>query len=163
MAGSSAWTYAEWSPAVPPVAIVRLAVARALRDRAPADAEAVLDAVLALADSPPSGPAARAVHVAAVAEALALKQRWEPADERYREAIELMPDPTIRRSFWMNLAEIALRQNDETNRQKALEAARGNDSNDEIARRAVELLKYRGLRSDRLDGRDSSLTPSSLR
>jgi hypothetical protein len=93
------------------------------------------------------------VALAARAEALALKQRWSDADQQYRQAIELMPDLTFRRSWWMNLAEIALRQNDESGRQKALEAARGNDPNEEITRRAVELLKYYGVRTERIDGR----------
>ena len=105
-----------------------------------------------------------ALQIAAQAEALALKQRWSEADQRYRQAIDLMPDPTIRRSWWMNLAEVALRQNDESSRQKALEAARGNDPNDEITRRAVELLKDYGVRTERIDGRTSQeMTANSPR
>src|SRR5262249_47494285 len=111
-----------------------------------------------------SGEEPVASGIAAVAEALALKQRWKDAGERYRLAIDLMPDPMFRRSWWVNLAEIALRQNDESSRQKALEAARGNDPNDEITRRAVELLKYSGVRSDRVDGRGADkMTENSPR
>jgi hypothetical protein len=95
------------------------------------------------------------VAIAVLAEALALKGRWYDADQRYRQAIDLMADVTIRRSWWINVAEIALRQNDESSRQKALEAARGTDPNDEITRRAVDLLKFYGRRTERNDGRSA--------
>jgi hypothetical protein len=161
MADSADWTYAEWSAALPSAAVVRLAAVRVLRERGSPDADAALDALLSddgngngTAVPVPQGATA-AVAIAAHAEAFALKQRWSDADQRYRQAIELMPDLTFRRSWWMNLAEIALRQNDESARQKALEAARGNDPNDEITRRAVELLRYYGVRTERIDGRAS--------
>src|SRR4029077_20450157 len=119
------------------------------------NAEAALDALIAESDavSPPGFP--RALQLAAKAEALALKQRWSEADQHSRQAIDLMPDLTVRRSWWVNVAEVALRQNDELSRQKALGAARGNDPNDEITRRAVELLKDYGVRTERVDGRTS--------
>jgi hypothetical protein len=152
MADSADWTYAEWSTALPPLAIVRLATVRVLRERGSPDADVVLEELVA--DTGPAAPpgVSAAVSIAATAEALALKQRWSDAEGRYRQAIELMPDQTFRRSWWMNLAEIALRQNDESGRQKALEAARGNDPNEEITRRAVELLKFYGVRTERIDG-----------
>jgi tetratricopeptide (TPR) repeat protein len=157
MADSPDWTYAEWSAALPSAPVVRLAAVRLLRERGSPDADAALEALLSedgshTAVPVPQGTAA-ALALAARAEALALKQRWSDAEQHYRQAIELMPDLTFRRSWWMNLAEIALRQNDESGRQKALEAARGNDPNDEITRRAVELLKYYGVRTERIDGR----------
>jgi hypothetical protein len=164
MADSSVWTYAEWSAAVPPDAVARLAAVRVLRERSGPDAEAALDALIA-EDNPGSlkgGPLA--LQIAAHAEALALKQRWSEADQRYRQAIDLMPDPTIRRSWWVNLAEVALRQNDESSRQKALEAARGNDPKEEITRRAVELLKDYGVRSERNGSRSAQeMTANSAR
>jgi tetratricopeptide (TPR) repeat protein len=156
--------YAEWSAALPPYAVVQLAAARVLRDRSSAEAEAVIEAILGGADAPPPADTPAAVHIAAVAEALALKGRWEEAQRRYRRAIELMPDPSIRRSWWMNLAEIALRLSDESGRQKALEAARGNDPNDEITRRAVEQLKYFGVRTERFGGSTGQdLTSNGIR
>jgi tetratricopeptide (TPR) repeat protein len=155
MADSSAWTYAEWSAAVPPDAVARLVAVRVLRERSVTDFEAALDALVAEGDTAPSPGARAALAIAAHAEALALKQRWGEADQRYRQALEQMPDPTIRRSWWVNLAEIALRQNDESGRQKALEAARGNDPNEEITRRAVELLKDYGVRTERGSSRSS--------
>jgi tetratricopeptide (TPR) repeat protein len=153
MADSADWTYAEWSAVLPPSAVVQLAAVRLLRERGSPDADTTLDALLSVDrnGTAVARGAAAAVAIAAHAEALALKQRWSEADQRYRQAIDLMPDPTFRRSWWMNLADIALRQNDESGRQKALEAARGNDPNDEITRRAVELLKFYGVRTERID------------
>src|SRR5262249_7665170 len=129
LAQSADWTDAEWSAALPPCAVVRLAAGRLLRERGRSPAHVLLQSILpegGTAAIAPSGTPV-AVAIAAQAEALALKQRWYDADQRYKRAIELMPDPTVRRSWWMNLAEIALRQNDESSRQKALEAARGSD------------------------------------
>jgi hypothetical protein len=57
-----------------------------------------------------------------------------------------MPDDATRRAWWINLAEVAVRLNDEAKRQRALEAARGQGPGDEVARRAAEMLKYSGTR-----------------
>jgi hypothetical protein len=155
MADQTGWTYAEWSRALPPLAVVRLAAVRVLRERASPESEALLDALASSNDPAAPGGGPPAVPIAARAEALALKQQWREAEQAYRRAVDLMPDPTVRRSWWMNVAEIALRQNDESSRQKALEAARGADPSEEITRRAVELLKYYGGRDGRLDARGS--------
>jgi tetratricopeptide (TPR) repeat protein len=149
MAEHPGWTYAEWSAALPDRAVARLAAVRVLRARFSPDAEPALDALLGQADTPAPPGWEGAVHVAAGAEALALKGRWEDAQARYRQAIDLMPNPTIRRSWWLNLAEIALRLNDQSSRQRALEAAKGSDPNEEITRRAVEHLKYFGVRTEK--------------
>ncbi len=150
MAEADRWTFSEWSRALPPFAVAPLVAARLLREKGrPDDADRVLDTILATAEpAPPAGPSA-AVHLAAQAEALALKSRWDEAEDRYRRAIELMPDDATRRAWWINLAEIAQRLNDEAKRQKALEMARGRDAGDEVARRAVEMLKYSGAREPR--------------
>jgi tetratricopeptide (TPR) repeat protein len=148
MAESRDWTYEEWSEALPASAVASLAAARVLRERSSPAAAAPLDSILGNVDSPPLEGSSVAVHVAAQAEALALKGKWDEADRRYRQAIDRIPDGAIRRSWWINVAEIALRLNDESNRQKALEAAKGGDPNEEITRRAVELLKYFGRRID---------------
>jgi hypothetical protein len=115
-----------------------------LRERSSPEAAAALDAIVGQAEAAPPPGAPVAVHVAAQAEALALKGQWAEADRRYRQAIELIPPGAVRRSWWMNVAEVALRLNDEPARQEALEAARGDDPNEEITRRAGELLKYFG-------------------
>jgi tetratricopeptide (TPR) repeat protein len=151
LAAESGLSYPDWSAALPPEALVRLVAVRVLRERASADADAALDVLLAHTETPASPTPGGAVAIAARAEALALKGRWDEAAQCYRQAIDLMPESTIRRSWWMNLAEITLRLNDETQRQQALEAARGNDTDDEITRRAIELLRYHGARSDQSD------------
>jgi hypothetical protein len=166
MADSSAWNYTEWSAALPPIAVVRLAAVRVLSERSSSEAEAALESLLAddSAAAPQGSASADGLQIAAHAEGLALKQQWSEADERYRQAIYLIPDSTIKRTWWMNLAEVALRRNDESSRQKALEAARGNGPNDEITRRAVELLKDLGVRPERIDGRSSQeMTANSTR
>ena len=80
-------------------------------------------------------------------EAHALKSRWSEAEGFYRQAIELMPDDRVRRSWYYNLADLALHLGDEPERLKALEAAKGTDSKDEITQRALELLRYTRSRS----------------
>jgi predicted negative regulator of RcsB-dependent stress response len=149
MAEHGGWTYAEWSKALPPFPIASLAAARVLRDRSSPDAEAALDTILGKADAPPPDETPVAVHFAAQAEAFALKGRFAEAEQRYRQAIDRSPEGVFRRSWWMNLADLALRLNDESNRQKALESAKGNDPNEDITRRAVELLKDYSVRTER--------------
>jgi tetratricopeptide (TPR) repeat protein len=148
MAESHEWTYAEWSRALPSFAVAPLAAARVLHELSRPEAAVPLDAILGQVDTPPPAGTPAAVHVAAQAEALALKGRWEEADRRYRQAIDQIPDGAIRRSWWINVAEIAVHLSHEANRQKALEAAKGNDPNEEITRRAVELLKFFGRRNE---------------
>jgi tetratricopeptide (TPR) repeat protein len=160
LAEHEGWTYAEWSEALPAFAVAPLAAARVLRERSSPDASAPLDTILAGADAPTPDGVSAAVHLAAQAEAFALKARWDEAEQRYRQAIELMPELSIRRSWWMNLAEIALRLNNESSRQKALEAARGTDLDDEITRRAAEILKPYHVRGEPINTRD--ITASRL-
>ncbi len=148
MASCGEWTFEEWSKCLPPRAIVRLVAARVLRERGDADAERALDAVLAGADAPAEGGPALALHLAAQAEALALRSQWKDAKERYQRAVELMPDGSTRRSWYVNLADLELRLNDEPKRRSALEAARGLARNDEITRRVNDLLKAFGGRAE---------------
>lgn len=143
------WSFAEWSEALPSFAPVPLAAARLLRERGNPDSEKALDSIVSRLDAPTPDGCPASLHVAAQAEALALKGQWAPAEARYREAIALMPNDTIRRAWWMNLADIAGKLNDEPGRQKALEAAKGNDANDEIALRAIEILKYSIVRVEK--------------
>ena len=96
--------------------------------------------------------AAEAVRLAAGAEALAMKQRWADARDRYRQAIELMPVDVVRRAWWLNLADLAARLDEDSERQKALEAAKVADLKDEITRRAVELQSRSGAFARRPGG-----------
>ena len=59
-----------------------------------------------------------------------------------------MPNETIRRSWYVNLADLELRLNDAPKRRRALEAARGLSRNDEISRRVTDLLKAFGGRAE---------------
>ncbi len=136
MAAQEDWTFEQWSEALPRFAVAPLVAARTLRERGAPDADRPLDLLLARAEATTHEGVSTAVHLAAEGEALALKARWTEAEQRYRQAIDLMPDEAIRRSWWMNLADIELRLNDEPTRLQALESARKPDSNDEITRRA---------------------------
>lgn len=150
MAEQSKWTFADWKEAFPAFAPIPLAAARLLRERGSADSDAALDLVLSHLDDPRLENTSAAVHLAAQAEALAFKLRWADAKTRYQEAIESMRIDPIKRSWWMNLAEIERRLNDDSGRQLALELARGNNANDEISQRAVELIRFSGSRSDKV-------------
>ncbi len=81
MAESDRWTFAEWSRALPSFAVAPLVAARLLRERGRADdADRALDAALAQAESPPPAGTSAAIHLAAQAEALALRSRWDEAE-----------------------------------------------------------------------------------
>jgi len=149
MAEQEGWTFEAWSEALPDSALAWLTAARVLREQGSPDAEKALDTVVARLDSRPPEGCSPAVHRAAQAEALALKQRWKEAEARYREAIDRERNDQVRRSWWMNLAAVDQKLLDESGRQRALESAKGNDANDEIARRAIDLLKYTGGRGER--------------
>ena len=147
MASQTAWTYKDWADVVPRGTAAPLAVARVLRETGSADADAALAVALAEADSGAADGvgAEAAVRLAATAEALALKGRWADADDRYRRAIDLMPADVVQRSWWINVADIAVRLNEEPKRLKALEAAKSTDLKDEVTVRAVDLQKASGL------------------
>jgi len=90
-----------------------------------------------------------ALQLAAQAEAYALRSDWPNAETRYRQAIAHMPVDPVRRSWWINLADIEQRLNEEEKRQQALEAAKSPDPNDAMTRRALDLQKSSGFRPDR--------------
>lgn len=149
MADEPSWSYAEWSEALPPFAVAHLAAARLLRERGNLDSDKALEAITSTLSVPAPAGCPAALHLAAQAEALALKSQWQAADTRYRTAIGMIPLDSIKRTWWMNVADIALKLNDEPARQKALETAKGNDANDEVAHRAIEILKYAIVRAER--------------
>jgi tetratricopeptide (TPR) repeat protein len=150
MEARSEWTYKDWKEAVPPRTVAALAVARVLRAKHSPDAESALDAALAEAEVTPQATGREgALSLAVQAETLAMKARWAQAEEHYRKAIEMMPEETIRRSWWMNVADLALRVNEEPKRLKALEMAKSSDPKDEITQRAVELQKAIGVVAQR--------------
>lgn len=151
MAESSAWAYPEWSAALPRGTAAALAAARVLRERSSPDADAALAAAVAEAGSetPAATPHAEAVRLAAGAAALAAAQRWGEARDRYRRAIDVTPVEAARRAWWLNVADVALRLNEESERRSALDSAKNSDPKDEITVRAVELQKSSGFVAQR--------------
>ena len=146
MADRTDWTYRDWADAVPRQSVAALAVARVLRARHSPDADAALEVAVAEAESPPIATGREAALLLAVqAETSAMRSRWPEAEEQYRRAIEMTPDERTRRSWWMNIADLSLRQNEEPKRLKALELAKSSDPKDEITQRAVELQKASGV------------------
>ena len=88
-----------------------------------------------------SAGAERAVQTAMIAEAHALLSQWKEAEQQYHQAIDLISDLTIKRSWWFNLASVALQFNDEAQRKVAIEAALEAPATDDISRRALELQR----------------------
>jgi hypothetical protein len=165
MAESPAWSYKEWSAALPRGTAAAVVAARVLRDKASPDADAALEAAVseAEAEAVPEAPAADgatavpadpagAVRLAAGAAALAMKQRWSEARDRYLRAIDRMPDDLARRAWWVNVADLAQRLNDDAERRVALDAAKNADPKDEITQRAVDLQKASGAVAQRTAG-----------
>jgi tetratricopeptide (TPR) repeat protein len=148
---SSEWAFDEWAELLPANSTVPLAAARLLRELGRSEAETLLDRMLAdrepRAGAEPTSP----LLLAARAEALAMRSRWREAEKQYRQAIELVENDTIRRSWWFNLADIAARLDDEGGQQAALRSALGATTSDDISRRATDLR--RGARQRARPGR----------
>jgi len=141
------WTFAEWSRILPKDTTIPLVAARLLREEERHEAEELID--LFLRDDGHRAPkrAADPVLAAARAEAHALLSHWKEAEQEYHQAIELVDDDTIRRSWWFNLADIAFRLEDEGQRRTALQAARAVQTSDEISRRAIDSQRSAGQRA----------------
>ena len=140
LAGHDGLPFQEWSTALPRHPTVLLATARLLRDRGDAQADSLLDELL---NDRSTGEPPDARRLAARAEALALRSRWDEASEQYRQAIEAVDNDLIRRSWWFNLADLADRLNDEGQRQAAFRAVLAARNSDDISRR-VGLIKGSG-------------------
>ena len=177
MAASDAWTYEEWSSALPRGTAAALAAARVLRDQSSPAADLALESavVQATADAALSAPRADAlaqsanpnepiasapdesIRLAASGAVLAMKQRWAEARDCYRRAIDRMPVESVRRAWWVNVADLSLRLNEDADRRLALDAAKNADPKDEITRRAVDLQKTSGFIAQRTARRDANL------
>jgi tetratricopeptide (TPR) repeat protein len=146
MLSRSEWTFSEWSTVLPTTPTVSLAVGRLLREQDRSEADEQLEQILN--DQQPSEGAKPPdpLVLAARAEALALRSRWRDAEEKYRLAIDLIDDETIKRAWWFNLADIAQRLDDEGLRQTALRAALAVATNDDIARRVTEIQRTMNAR-----------------
>ena len=140
------WRFADWLPALPSRATVRLTAARILREKGDADAERALALVLADDVQPQSPSFLAAEELAAQAEALALTERRQEAADRYREAISSMDDDPTRRRWLLALAEILVSLGQPRERAEILEAAKSADPTDEVTRRALEAQRFAGLK-----------------
>ena len=134
-------TFQEWSEALPGNTVATLAAARVLRVLDRPEAQSLLELLLGQEQVPDASGSEGALRVAVRAEAHALLSQWREAEERYHQAIDQATDLTIKRSWWFNLATVALQLNDEGQRRVALEAAREAPTSDEISRRALELQR----------------------
>jgi hypothetical protein len=141
------WSVKEWSNSLPPDSLVALAAARLLREQGRAEAEMLLEMIMNAHGSPETAESPSPYLLAARAEALAMRSRWREAEMQYRQAIELMEDMTIKRSWWFNLADVASRLDDEGQQQAALRAALEVTTTDDISRRAAELRRGPSQRS----------------
>ena len=143
------WTFREWSRALPQNPTVLLATARLLREQGRDEAEPLL-ALIIDGGAPASTANAvdpRALAARAEALALAVGSHLKEAEQEYRQAIELADNDMIRRSWWFNLADIALRLNDEPQRRAAIRAALDVDASDDITRRASSIQRVSDSRS----------------
>ena len=141
------WAFDEWSRVLPKDPIVLIATARLLREQGRSEAETLLGQILDAEQFPPAPGYTSPVTLAVFAEALALSSRYREADRFYRQAIGSINDPTIQRSWWFNVADLAYRSNDNTERQAALRAAGAVASSDDITRRAADIQRAMFTRS----------------
>ena len=134
-------TFQEWSEVLSGNTVATLAAARVLRVLDRPEAQTLLELLLDQDQVPDASGSEGAVRVAVRAEAHALLSQWREAEQQYHEAIDQVTDLTIKRSWWFNLATVALQLNDEGQRRVALEAAREAPTSDDISRRALELQR----------------------
>jgi tetratricopeptide (TPR) repeat protein len=141
MVKNSGWTFQDWSPALPADTIAILAAGRVLREQGQAEAQTLLDHIVDAKQAENTMAGDRAIRLAMKAEACALLSRWKEAQQSYRQAIDEVDDLTTRRSWWFNLANVALQLDDQRQRSMALQAAIDVPISDEISRRALELQR----------------------
>jgi hypothetical protein len=133
------WTREQWAEALPPSATASLVASRVFaKMQKRADADRLADLAIRQSEEPTLAGYDPAEDRAAGAEALAYRGRWPDAAAQYRLAIDLAEDDATRRMWWLNLAEVALRANDDAGRDRAIEAAKSPTTVDEITRRALQ-------------------------
>ena len=146
MVGSGDWGFANWSSALPPNSVVRLAAGRILREKGSPDAEKAFGLALADDAAIPEATGLAAEHYAAQAEALALTERRDAAADRYRKAIAMTNDDGTRRRWRLALAEVLSPLGESRERADLLQAAIGNDPAEEVTRKALDAQQFAGLR-----------------
>jgi tetratricopeptide (TPR) repeat protein len=147
LVSQNVWTFDEWSRVLPEDPIVLIATARLLRERGRSESETVLDLILKERAIPLDSAKVGSVTLAAYAEAFALRSRFRESGQLYRQAIDSIDEPTIRRSWWFNLADVSYQADDETERQAALRSATAVAFSDDITRRAIDLQRALVTRS----------------
>jgi tetratricopeptide (TPR) repeat protein len=140
------WTFPEWSEALPRNTVAPLVAARLLRDQGRPEAETLIERIIEADQRSSTTAAERAIQLATIAEAHALRSRWREAEQQYRQAIDMIDETTIKRSWWFNLAVIASQLEDETQRQTALDVILAVSTSDDISRRASDLQRTTGAR-----------------
>jgi len=135
------WTFQDWSEALPKNTVAVLAAVRLLCEHERPEAQALLKQILNQEQENGATGAEGAVQTAMIAEAHALLSQWREAEQQYHQAIDRMSDLAVKRSWWFNLASVAIQSNDESQRKVALEAALEAPASDDIRRRALELQR----------------------
>jgi hypothetical protein len=143
MAAQPDWTFATWFPALPDHGLVLLVTYRVLSERNSPEADAALERLVSTEAAPSEGSAL--LHDAARAEGLALRGRLDEAAGLYQAAIEAMPEETVRRTWWLNLAEILARGASKEKTNDALLAARAGRGDDFIGKRVARTMAREGL------------------
>jgi tetratricopeptide (TPR) repeat protein len=161
MADHADWAFETWARALPPFAVAPLVAARVLRERGSPDADRALEQAVAMAQAPPPPGCSAAVHQAAGAEAQALLGRWDEAEAGYRRAVARMTLDPIRRSWWVNLADLYARLGDAERTQAAREAAKGPDPGEEITRRVIDAQLHDGVGTSGPTQAAAALRPDS--
>jgi hypothetical protein len=134
------WTFQDWAGVLPKGSVAILAAAQVLREYERSEAREILNQLVE-EDLGTQDGEERAIHHAVRAEANAMLSRWREAEHEYRQAIDAMEDSKTRRSWWFNLANVAIELDDHIQRRAALEAALDVSLTDDISRRALELRR----------------------
>jgi tetratricopeptide (TPR) repeat protein len=139
-------TYADWAAILPNEGAIHLAAYRVLRNRNQPESTRAFEALVSL--QPTEDPARASIILAAQSEGLATSGRWEHAVTPYRDAIDRQPELPLRRTWWYNLARIHGHLHQTTEMRAAWFAARGDQPDDPIGRRALRGLAQFGGPSD---------------
>ncbi|QDV33816.1 FHA domain-containing protein [Tautonia plasticadhaerens] len=147
MADRPEWSSGDWLGLIPDSSVAWLVATRVLRQRGDGEADRALERAIALADSPAPGGCSEAIHLAAVAEAMALDGRVEEAVEGYRRAVDRLTaaEESARRPWLFNLAELLGRLDDRDGEREALLAAMTTDPDDPVTAEAIRAQLRRGV------------------
>ena len=136
--------FSSWSEVLPASPIARLVAFRMLKDDSPRDAEPLF---AKLAEQPADDEPAvrRALALAAYAEALALRGDYPASAAQYEKAVAAIPDDVLKRTWLVNLAEIAMRVGNTDVARRAWDEARGPSPDDAINTQIVRARSRHGI------------------